>query len=107
MVEKVEAEGTIWRIPGSENAAPQVLAENLSATKVALVTGDVWKLYFPVGMTPTEDEAGRRLNTEARPLLMVAPMSIVRVTPMWQDSDLTGSENDAMIEIQPSEGDTK
>ena len=110
MVDKIWAEGSIWNIPEGD-LPEEVMAELAVATSVKRVTSEVWKMYYPPGMTPTVDEMARRIDMMAHPLMLVAPVTPVKVTPMWEipvtipENDLTLQENSETIEIQQSKGE--
>jgi len=78
---KVPAEGSIWRIYGTRDTAAEALAGKLeNVVKVTKVSGDIWRLYFHPGTTPTDLGMANMLQVQAAEVV-AEPDHIALVTP--------------------------
>lgn len=80
MGEKVKAEGSIWRIPNTNDAKVSFVHGQTDAVKVTKVSGDIWRLYFQPGQTPSNLSMDNLLGVEGSQIV-AEPDHLALVTP--------------------------
>lgn len=62
--EKVPGEGSVWKLTGLD-MDERKFAIAADAVKVTRIPGDIWRLYFAPGTTPSGADLAKRLGISA------------------------------------------